>query len=139
MGRKLSFLMLVVMSLAMLSACGRPRLVPTIDMEVAQFDLEDYCMSYPSAQQTDSKYVVDLNGDGSEEVCTSISYGSMLTRNNIGVYDVYNDAYYTLGDEFLDYKIDSIAQDQLIVIKNNDVNGIVKIVDDELIFVADKV
>jgi hypothetical protein len=127
------------MSLAMLSACGKPRMVPTIDMEVAQFDLEDYCMSYPSAQQTDSKYVVDLNGDGSEEVCTSISYGSMLTRNNIVVYDVYNDAYYTLGDEFLDYKIDSIAQDQLIVIKNNDVNGTVKIVDDELIFVADKV
>ena len=139
MGRKLCFLLLVVMSLAMLSACGKPRMVPTIDMEVAQFDLEDYCMSYPSAQQTDSKYVVDLNGDGSEEVCTSISYGSMLTRNNIVVYDVYNDAYYTLGDEFLDYKIDSIAQDQLIVIKNNDVNGIVKIVDDELIFVADKV
>jgi len=139
MGRKLCFLLLVVMSLAMLSACGKPRMVPTIDMEVAQFDLEDYCMSYPSAQQTDSKYVVDLNGDGSEEVCTSISYGSMLTRNNIVVYDVYNDAYYTLGDEFLDYKIDSIAQDQLIVIKNNDVNGTVKIVDDELIFVADKV
>ena len=139
MGRKVCFLLLVVMSLAMLSACGKPRMVPTIDMEVAQFDLEDYCMSYPSAQQTDSKYVVDLNGDGSEEVCTSISYGSMLTRNNIVVYDVYNDAYYTLGDEFLDYKIDSIAQDQLIVIKNNDVNGIVKIVDDELIFVADKV
>ena len=139
MGRKLCFLLLVVISLAMLSACGKPRMVPTIDMEVAQFDLEDYCMSYPSAQQTDSKYVVDLNGDGSEEVCTSISYGSMLTRNNIVVYDVYNDAYYTLGDEFLDYKIDSIAQDQLIVIKNNDVNGIVKIVDDELIFVADKV
>lgn len=139
MGRKLCFLLLVVMSLAMLSACGKPRMVPTIDMEVAQFDLEDYCMSYPSAQQTDSKYVVDLNGDGSEEVCTSISYGSMLTRNNIVVYDVYNDAYYSLGDEFLDYKIDSIAQDQLIVIKNNDVNGTVKIVDDELIFVADKV
>jgi len=139
MGRKLCFLLLVVMSLAMLSACGKPRMVPTIDMEVAQFDLEDYCMSYPSAQQTDSKYVVDLNGDGSEEVCTSISYGSMLTRNNIVVYDVYNDAYYTLGDEFLDYKIDSIAQDQLIVIKNNDVNGTVKIVDEELIFVADKV
>ena len=139
MGRKLCFLLLVVMSLAMLSACGKPRMVPTIDMEVAQFDREDYCMSYPSAQQTDSKYVVDLNGDGSEEVCTSISYGSMLTRNNIVVYDVYNDAYYSLGDEFLDYKIDSIAQDQLIVIKNNDVNGTVKIVDDELIFVADKV
>lgn len=139
MGRKISLLLLVVMSLTMLSACGKPRLVPTIDMEVAQFDLEDYCMSYPSAQQTASKYVVDLNDDGSEEVCTSISYGRLLTRSNVVVYDVYNDAYYTLGDEFLDYKIDSLSQDSLVVIENGDVNGTVKIVDGELIFVADKV
>jgi len=139
MGRKLSFLMLVVMSLAMLSACGRPRMVPTIDMEVAQFDLEDYCMAYPSAQQTNSKYAVDLNGDGSEEVCTSILYGSNLTRSNIVVYDVYNDAYYSLGDDYADYKIDCVSQNQLVVIENDNTNGTIKLVNDQLVFVADKV
>jgi len=139
MGRKLSFLMLVVMSLAMLSACGRPRMVPTIDMEVAQFDLEDYCMSYPSAQQTETKFVVDMNGDGSEEVCTSVSYGSDLTRSNIVVYDVYNNTYYTLGDEFSDYRINRVSSDCLVVTENYNTNGRVVLEKGQLVFVADKV
>ncbi len=139
MGRKLSFLMLVVMSLAMLSACGRPRLVPTIDMEVAQFDLEDYCMSYPSAQQTETKFIVDMNGDGSEEVCTSVSYGSDLTRSNIVVYDVYNNTYYTLGDEFSDYRINRVSSDCLVVTENYNTNGRVVLEKGQLVFVADKV
>ena len=136
MGRKLSFLMLVVMSLAMLSACGRPRLVPTIDMEVAQFDLEDYCMSYPSAQQTETKFIVDMNGDGSEEVCTSVSD---LTRSNIVVYDVYNNTYYTLGDEFSDYRINRVSSDCLVVTENYNTNGRVVLEKGQLVFVADKV
>ncbi|MBR4556443.1 MAG: hypothetical protein IKO15_03085 [Clostridiales bacterium] len=139
MGRKLSFLMLVVMSLAMLSACGRPRMVPTIDMEVAQFDLEDYCMSYPSAQQTETKFIVDMNGDGSEEVCTSVSYGSDLTRSNIVVYDVYNNTYYTLGDEFSDYRINRVSSDCLVVTENYNTNGRVVLEKGQLVFVADKV
>ena len=139
MGRKLSFLMLVVMSLAMLSACGRPRLVPTIDMEVAQFDLEDYCMSYPSAQQTETKFIVDMNGDGSEEVCTSVSYGSDLTRSNIVVYDVYNNTYYTLGDEFSDYRINRVSSDCLVVTENYNTNGRVVLEKGQLVLVAEKV
>ncbi len=139
MGRKLSFLMLVVMSLAMLSACGRPRLVPTIDMEVAQFDLEDYCMSYPSAQQTETKFIVDMNGDGSEEVCTSVSYGTDMTRSNVVVYDVYNNTYYTLGDEFSDYRIERVSQDCLLVTENYNTNGRVVLEKGQLVFVADKI
>jgi hypothetical protein len=108
-------------------------------MEVAQFDLEDYCMSYPSAQQTETKFIVDMNGDGSEEVCTSVSYGSDLTRSNIVVYDVYNNTYYTLGDEFSDYRINRVSSDCLVVTENYNTNGRVVLEKGQLVFVADKV
>lgn len=138
MGKKLCWLLLVAMSLTMLSACGRPRVIPTIEVEVAQLDVDDHCRGYETHKYTDRKFVFDLNGDGAEEVCTNVAHGNELTRTDVVVYDIFNDVYYTLADDFIDYKIDSIENDRLVVVEDNKTIGTVKIDGDQLVFVADK-
>ncbi len=138
MGKKLCLLLLVAMSLTMLSACGKPRVIPTIEVEVAQLDVDDYCRGYETHKDTDRKFILDLNGDGAEEVCTNVAHGAELTRTDVVVYDIFNNAYYTLADEFIDYKIDSIENDRLVVVEDNQTVGTVKIDGDQLVFVADK-
>ena len=140
MSRKLCFVLLVVMMLTMLSACGKPRKVPTIEMEEAQFDLESYCMTYPSVIDTEEKFFFDINGDGADEICTSVLYGSRFTRTNIVVYDVYNKKYYTLGDDLSDFEIVGVEKNRLVVMQNYSTLGTVKFSKDgKLEFIADKV
>ena len=139
MKKKLVLFLLAVTTLSMLSACGRPRKVPTIDMDCAQLQLQNYCMSFPAADRTENTYCVDLNGDGSEELCMCVAINSTLPHKAIVVYDVYNDKYYTLDGEYYSYDIERTAKRRLIVMCGEDTHGSVTVQDGELVFTADKV
>lgn len=139
MKKKLVVFLLAALTLSTLTACGRPRMVPTINMDAAQLDLQDYCMSLPTANYTDETYYVDLNGDGSDELCMCVYLDTTKPHKALVVYDVYNDSYYTLDGEYFSYEIESTGKKHLKVLCDDDIHGKVTVQGGQLVFEADKV
>ena len=135
MGRKLSILLLVVLALTV-TACGKPRMVTTIDMEKAQIDLSEYCKHFPTSKSVGEMYICDVTCDGIDDVVTSVTYGNNNTHSAIVVYDVYNEDYYTLDGEYFGYSILKVDKDCLFVIEDDSTKGTVGFEENELVFIA---
>lgn len=138
MGRRLAVILLMIALALSVTACGRPRKVMPIDMEKAQIDLTEYCKRIPSVQNVGQIYLIDLNKDNVEELCTSVEFGIENIRTAVVVYDVFNGVYYTLSNEYISYSISRIDKERLVVYEDDEVKGTVKIDGDSLVFVADK-
>ena len=83
----------------------------------------------------------DINRDGYPELCSTVTMGSGLVSSFVAVYDVHNDRGYMLGERgTYDYGILGASDDTLAVSRrksgeDGEVNGVVSIEDDELVFI----
>ena len=91
-------------------------------------------------------YLADVTGDGVDERCTSIIFGSGMVRTITLVYDMHNHYGYSLSGYNYDYSAVGVENGRLIVQESGPngygdpttrVTGTVKINDGELIFVPD--
>ena len=118
-----------------------------LDMKQAAKELDEYCSGHPvcvrldSAEYPEQNIVYDITGDGNKDLITGLMYGSGIVRNDIVVYDVYNQIFYTLGDEKNSYRNLKFENGCLSVQRysypNRYVLGTVKFINDELAFISD--
>ena len=89
--------------------------------------LFDYCSRYT---------VADVNEDGHDDLCTSLTYGSGIVRTSVIVYDAYNKEFYKTDDLYDYHCIVGVDDDgRLIVNEDRERNGTVVIEDGVLVFV----
>jgi hypothetical protein len=118
-----------------------------LDMKQAAKELDEYCSGHPvcvrldSAEYPEQNIVYDITGDGNKDLITGLMYGSGIVRNDIVVYDVYNQIFYTLGDEKNSYRNLKFENGCLSVQRYSDPNrytlGSVKFINNELAFISD--
>ncbi|MBR3248134.1 MAG: hypothetical protein IKG03_07050 [Clostridiales bacterium] len=110
------------------------------DEEYKRF-IDDVSM-YPMPEEL-HYYPADVTGDGVEDRCISFVWGSGMVRVVCAVYDMQNHAGYELNHYFCDYSIKGVEDGRLIVEKSEHdqdakkITGTVKVVDGELVFVAE--
>jgi len=153
MGKKFLAILLVATMVMAFTACGKKRTVTGMQLENAQFALNEYCSSYPVCTNIGEKYICDVTKDGNPDLCTDFTYGSGMVRTVVVVYDVANDTYYLLDGHSTSYHIDRVENDKLYVIEGDctydldenayvsngtTTSGIVKFKKGELYFVAKK-
>lgn len=119
-----------------------------LDMKQAAKELDEYCYGRPvcvrldSAEYPEQNIVYDITGDGNDDLITGLMYGSGIVRNDIVVYDVYNQTFYTLGDDKNKYRNLKFEDGCLSVERysypKNYASGTVKFINNELVFVAEK-
>jgi len=120
----------------------------SLDMDQALKDLDSYCSGHPvcirldSAQYPEQNIVYDFTDDGYDDLITGFTYGSGLVRNVIVVYDVANQVFYPIGDEYAHYKIESFEDGNLIVAEYlypdfKRSKGTLELINNELVFVLD--
>ena len=119
-----------------------------LDMKQAAKELDEYCYGRPvcvrldSAEYPEQNIVYDITGDGYDDLITGLMYGSGIVRNDIVVYDVYNQTFYTLGDDKNKYRNlkfeDGCLSVERYSYSKNYASGTVKFINYELVFVAEK-
>ena len=91
-------------------------------------------------------YLADVTGDGVDDRCISIIFGSGMVRTVTLVYDMHNHVGYSLSEYNYDYSVVGVEDGRLIVEESGPngygdpttrVSGTVKIDDGKLIFVPD--
>lgn len=85
-------------------------------------------------------YRYDVTGDGIDDICICISFGSGMVRDCIVVYDPVADRTYMLDGYSISYHIEKCDENGLVVssIGHNISEGTVVLKDDVLFFVPDK-
>ena len=119
-----------------------------LDMKQAAKELDEYCYGRPvcvrldSAEYPEQNIVYDITGDGNDDLITGLIYGSGIVRNDIVVYDVYNQAFYSLGDDKNKYRNlkfeDGCLSVERYSYSKNYASGTVEFINNELVFVAEK-
>ena len=68
------------------------------DYDAAAAKLNQYCGGFPTSFGNDenSIFIYDITGDGVEDLCTFVFFGSGMPRMDIVMFDVQNDKFYTL-------------------------------------------
>ena len=68
------------------------------DYDEAVAKLDKYCSTFPTSLGSigDLVFVSDVTGDGIDDLCTFIFFGSGMPRMDIVVYDVEKDKFHTL-------------------------------------------
>ena len=118
-----------------------------LDMKQAAKELDEYCYGRPvcvrldSAEYPEQNIVYDITGDGYDDLITGLMYGSGIVRNDIVVYDVYNQTFYTLGDDKNKYRNlkfeDGCLSVERYSYSKNYASGTVKFINNELVFISD--
>ena len=118
------------------------------DMDQAVKELQEYCGKFPAGGipvtfDFDDRYkLLDVTGDGKDDIVTSFTYGSGLVRDTIVVYDATNKVFYQFNNQFDSYHLQSIEDGKMIVEEtvypNKKTMGMVVIEDGYLVFVADE-
>ena len=94
------------------------------DYDEAVAKLNQYCGSFPTSFgiiDDDSVFIYDVTGDGIEDLCTFVSFGSGMPRTDIVLFDVENDEFYTLdaldfrGAYGYDYTIVSVEEYGVVI------------------------
>ena len=93
------------------------------DYDVAAAKLKEHCGSFPTSFGTsdDSIYTYDLTGDGIDDLCTFVFFGSGMPRTDIVLFDVAEDKFYTLdgfdlrGAYGYDYRILSVEEYGVVI------------------------
>ena len=88
---------LLAMKIRKESAMSRIKALP-YDYDEAVVKLNQYCGSFPTSfgNADDCVFLNDLTGDGVEDLCTFVFFGSGMPRMDIVMYDVQKDKFYTL-------------------------------------------
>lgn len=118
------------------------------DMDQAVKKLQEYCGKFPAGgiqvtSDFDDRYkLLDVTGDGKDDIVTSFTYGSGLVRDTIVVYDATNKVFYQFNNQFDSYHLQSVEDGKMIVEEtvypNKKNMGTVVIEDGYLVFVADE-
>ena len=68
------------------------------DYDDAVEKLKQYCSGFPTSFGINEDHVFsyDVTGDGVQDLCTYVSFGSGMPRTDIVLFDVENDKFYTL-------------------------------------------
>lgn len=153
MGKKFLAILFVATMVMAFTACGKKRTVTGMQLENAQFALNEYCESYPVCINIGEKYICDVTKDGNPDLCTDFTYGSGMVHTVVVVYDVANDTFYVLDGHSTSYHIDRVENEKLYVVEGefafdydensyvahgSTTSGIVKFKKGELYFVAKK-
>ena len=117
-------------------------------MNQAVKELQEYCGKFPAGgipvtSDFDDQYkLLDVTGDGKDDIVTSFTYGSGLVRDTIVVYDATNKVFYQFNNQFDSYHLQSIEDGKMIVEEtvypDKKTMGTVVIEDGYLVFVADE-
>ena len=118
------------------------------DMDQAIKELQEYCGKFPvggipvTSDFDDQYKLLDVTGDGKDDIVTSFTYGSGLVRDTIVVYDATNKVFYQFNNQFDSYHLQSIEDGKMIVEEtvypDKKTMGTVVIEDGYLVFVADE-
>ena len=118
------------------------------DMDQAVKELQEYCGKFPAGgilvtSDFDDRYkLLDVTGDGHDDLITGFTYGSGLVRDTIVVYDATNKVFYQFNNQFDSYHLHSIEDGKMIVEEtvypDKKTMGTVVIEDGYLVFVADE-
>ncbi|MBR6986590.1 MAG: hypothetical protein IKH82_00800 [Clostridiales bacterium] len=156
MGKKILTILLMAAMVLAFTACGKKRSVSGMQLENAQFELNDYCATFPTCMGVGDKYICDVTKDGNPDLCTDVTFGSGMMRTAVVVYDVANEEFYVLDGYSTSYYIDRVENDKLYVIEGEKydieiedskvqpipagttVTGVVKFKKGELYFVPNK-
>ena len=153
MGKKILAILFVATMVMAFTACGKKRTVTGMELENAQFELNDYCSEFPVCVNIGGKYVCDVTKDGNPDLCTDVTYGSGNIHTAVVVYDVANEEFYVLDGYSVSYHIDRVENKKLYVLEGDytpygdedspashglTVEGIVKFKKGELYFVPNK-
>ena len=88
----------------------------------------------------------DVTGDGCEDLCTCVTWGSGMVRTDLVVYDPMEKVLYVLDGYNYDYTIDRVEEDRIVIVEEgphgyNDpivkTFGTVRIEDGRIVFVPD--
>jgi len=112
------------------------------EIENAKQKLNEYCLKLPTSsyQASNRKYMFDVTEDGTDDLCTSVFFGSGMPRVAVVVYDYVNDKFYNLDGFLMNYRIDAVKNDRLEIVaytENKEQSGTVKFENDALTFVPD--
>lgn len=58
----------------------------------------------------------DVTGDGSEDLCTCVTWGSGMVRTDLVVYDPLNEEIYMLDGYNYNYLIDHVEEDRIVIV-----------------------
>ena len=96
------FVILLMLSLTVVGCAdsgisGEDPVLP-YDYDEAAEKLKKHCAGFPTTFGIDEDciYLNDVTGDGVEDLCTFIFFGSGMARMDIVLFDVVNDSFYTL-------------------------------------------
>ena len=118
MGKKIITILLMAAMVMAFTACGKKRTVTGMQLENAQFELNDYCSAFPTCMGIGDKYICDVTKDGNPDLCTDVTYGSGMSRTVVVVYDVANEEFYVLDGYSTSYYIDRVENEKLYVIES---------------------
>ena len=127
---------IILLLFMMIIGCKEPEITEFVpiehlrvpyDYDEAVAKLKKYCGGFPTSFGAfgveDSIFISDVTGDGVEDLCTFVAFGSGMPRSDIVLFDVENDKFYTLDSlEFrgaygYDYAILSVEEYGVVILE----------------------
>lgn len=156
--RRFISLIIFITTVLTLYGCPASEFIERRKLEKAKQELAEYCGSFPTSMyglgMGREPYEIDITGDGLDDLCTSVFFGSGMPRTDTVVYDYHSGEFYVIDGWPKSYGIEGIEDGRLIVHEYDTATspmvcedgrwrftggtwGTVQIVDGDLVFVPD--